>query len=344
MKAQGDSMEIVFVHFGPKYPKHLILNLKRTCELFPGFTVVLITDAPEKLEIRKDNFRISHFAMNNEYEILNEQLNHPKDFRNNFWFTSLARIYALCDYVASNNVPILHIESDVLVSGDLPINRFAMCDRPIAFTVVGKRSGVASIMWIKNAQAASHLRVYAAKSAEKDQMTTDMKILGQYQEDFPQRVRVLASFPTENASSYKSISSQLVEDFTYTKNLFDGLFDAADVGRYLLGDDPRNHRGIKLLRKQLATSYFSPREVRYVYSETRKFLNTASGSQNRFYSLHIHSKDSDVFKEKRIQAVFLRAIRDQDKPEGRILVLSVLIKSIKVSVMRRANSLVAGQK
>jgi hypothetical protein len=337
-------MEIVFVHFGSKFPKYLILNLKRTCELFPDFLIVLITDSPEKLEIGKANFRKSHFIMNSDYEVLNENLNHPKDFRNNFWFTSLARIYALCDYVALNNVPILHIESDVLIARDLPMDRFVMCDRPIAYTVVGKRSGVASVMWIKNSQAAIYLRDYAAKSAQKDPMTTDMKILGQYQVDFPQRVRVLASFPIANASSYKSLSPQIVEDFTYTENLFEGFFDAADVGRYLLGDDPRNHRGIKLLRRQLETSYFSPREIRYVYSETRNFLSTAFGSQNRFYSLHIHSKDNVVFEENKIQGALRRAIQNQDKPEGRILVLSVLFKSIKNSILRRMNALIAGQK
>jgi hypothetical protein len=337
-------MEIVFVHFGSKFPKHLILNLTRMCDLFPSDLVVLITDVNENLGISKKNFRKSYFTLDVDYQLLSENLNHPKDFRNNFWFTSLARIYALCDYVVSNNVSILHIESDVLVAGDLPMNRFSICDRPIAFTVVGERSGVASVMWIKNARAAIHLKKYAAKSAQRDPMTTDMKILGQYQEEFPQMVRALASFPTENVGSYRALSPQIAADFEYTENLFEGFFDAADVGQYLLGDDPRNHRGIKLLRKQLETSYLKPREVKFVYSETRSFLNIDSGSRSRFYSLHIHSKDPAVFKKDRIQDVLLKAIRNQDKPKKRILVFSVLIQSIRISILRRMNALIAGQK
>ena len=344
MKAQGNSMEIVFVHFGSKFPKHLILNLKRTCALFPDFSVVLITDSPEKLEIDGANFRMSYFSISHDYQTLNNNLSHPKGFRNNFWFTSLARIFALCDYVVANNVSILHIESDVLVSGDLPIGHFANCDRPIAFTVVGKNSGVASVMWIENAEAAIQLREYSAKSAGEDPMTTDMKILGSFQEDYPKLVRVLASFPIEIGNSHKLLPPKILEDFSYSAELFDGFFDAADIGRYLLGDDPRNHRGIKLLRRELDTSYFSPSEVRYLYSKSREFLDIESNSTTRFFSLHIHSKNADVFKRHGARKVLSRAIRNQNRRQGRTLVLLVLIKAIQHSLMRRVDVLITRPK
>jgi hypothetical protein len=337
-------MEIVFVHLGAKFPKHLILNLKRTCELFPDFTVVLITDVRASIKINKDNFRKSYIITTDDYQTLNNNLSHPKSFRDNFWFTSLARIYALCDYVVSNNVSILHIESDVLLSGDLPIVSFVKCDRPIAFTVVGRDSGVASIMWIENAQAATRLREYSAQSARKDSTTTDMKMLGRFQKDNPELVRVLASFPTEIGNSYRLLPPQILEDFFYTADLFDGLFDAADVGRYLLGDDPRNHRGIKILRRELDTSYFSPREVKYVYSKSRNFLDIESDSNKRYFSLHIHSKNTKAFKMDLTQKVLSRAIRNQDRREGRTLVLLVLIKAILQSLKRRVKVLIAGLK
>jgi len=340
MKAQGSSMEIVFVHFGSKFPKHLILNLTRTCALFPDFSVVLITDSPEKPEIDQANFRISYFSISHDYQALNNNLSHPKDFRNNFWFTSLARIFALCDYVAANNVSILHIESDVLVSGDLPIDHFGNCDRPIAFTVVGKSSGVASVLWIENTEAAIKLREYSAKSAGEDPMTTDMKILGSFQEDYPELVRVLASFPIEIGNSHKLLPPNILEDFSYSTELFDGFFDAADVGRYLLGDDPRNHRGIKLLRRELDTSYFSPSEVRYLYSKSREFLDIESDSTTRFFSLHIHSKNVDVFKRHGTRKVLSRAIRNQNRRHGRTLVLLVLVKAIQHSLKRRVDFLI----
>ena len=336
-------MEIVFVHLGSEFPKHLVLNLKRTCELFPEFNIVLITDMQTDIKIDKENFRKTFIGMNNDYQTLNNNLIHPKSFRHNFWFTSLARLYALCDYVISNKVSILHIESDVLVSADLPIQRFSSCDRPIAFTVVGEGSGVASILWIENAQAATKLKEYSAKSAREDPMTTDMKILGHFQQDNPQLVRVLASFPTDIGNSSKLLPPQIFEDFNYTAILFDGFFDAADVGRYLLGDDPRNHRGIKLLRKELDTSYFSPKELTYAYSDSRDFLGIQSDSINRFFSLHIHSKNAKVFKVDTSRKVLFKAIRNQSKGEGQTLVALVLFNAILNSLRRRLNVFFAGR-
>jgi hypothetical protein len=337
-------MEIVFVHFGSKYPKHLVLNLKRTCEIFPEVPVVLITDVPEDIEIEQANFRKSYFRMSSDYHTLDKNLSHPKNFRNNVWFTSLARIYALCDYVVTKNVSILHIESDVLVSSDLPIDRFVECDRPIAFTIVGKSSGVASVMWIENANAAIQLRDYSAKSAKEDPITTDMKILGRFQEDYPQLVRTLASFPAGGGESYKSLPTQVLEDFIYCEKLFGGYFDAADVGRFLLGDDPRNHRGVKLLRTALDTSYFNPREFKYFYSMSRDFVGVNSSSNGKFFSLHIHSKNVDVFKKEMMRKVLSRAIRDQNKPQGRSLVLSILMMAIKHSLKRRVEFSIASLK
>ena len=117
-------MEIVFVHFGSSVPKYLMRNIERTCDFFPETTVTLITDISSKIGIKKSNFQKYIFEMNEDYVNLNQFLSHPKNFRNNFWFTSLARIFVLCDYTIARNIQILHIESDVLISSDFPLNQF----------------------------------------------------------------------------------------------------------------------------------------------------------------------------------------------------------------------------
>jgi hypothetical protein len=332
-------MEIVFVHFGSIPPKYLIRNLNRTCEFFPDTKVTLITDVELDFEVKHSNFQNHQFELGTDYQQVNRQINHPKNFRQNFWFTSLARVIALCDYVIENNVAVLHIESDVLVSQDLPLQTFEQCDRSIAYTMVGELSGVASVLWLGDKSAAMRLRDYVNFQVQTDSMTTDMKILGQYQTDYPQQVRILASFPTRLSGSCSSISTQIVEDMIYSEDLFCGFFDAADVGQYLLGDDPRNHRGMKFVRRELFTSFFKPSKVSFQYSKSRRFINVASGSFNRYYSLHIHSKTESVFTEKKIERVLLRAVEKQSRPEKCILVPSVLLASIRHSLIRRFHKL-----
>lgn len=337
-------MEIVFVHLGSSVPKYLMRNVERTCDFFPETTVTLITDISSKIGIKKSNFQKYIFEMNEDYVNLNQFLSHPKNFRNNFWFTSLARIFVLCDYTIARNLQILHIESDVLISSDFPLNQFKVCDRPIAYPVIGLKSAVASTLWIGSSEAARQLRSYSTILAQNDPTMTDMKILGRFQQDFPKFVRVLASFPTRSESAYVAPSPEILQDMNYTENLFKGYFDAADVGSYLLGDDPRNHRGVKYLRKQLDTSYFRPRNVKYFYSSNRKFLNTSPGPIDQFYSLHIHSKNSKVFNERKNQKVLELAIKNQDKAERHKLIVLVLLGSIRHSIKRRLKVLTARPK
>jgi hypothetical protein len=331
-------MEIVFVHFGSYPPNYLVRNLNRTCEYFPDTRVTLITDVKLDIPIKHTNFQKHTFVLGADYHKVDAQINHPKNFRNNFWFTSLARVMALCDYVIDKQLPILHIESDVLVSRDLPLETFTKCDRSIAYTIVGEMSGVASILWIGDKSAAVHLRSYINFRAQVDSMTTDMKILGQYQNDYSQHVRILASFPTRLLGSHSLIPNQIVQDMIYSEKLFSGFFDAADVGQYLLGDDPRNNRGMKILRRELVTSFFKPSKVNFVYSKDRKFLNTCSEKVNRYFTLHIHSKNASVFDEKRIESLLSTAVRNQARPEKHILVPSVLLSSIKNSLIRRLHA------
>ena len=328
-------MEIVFVHFGSTPPNYLIRNLNRTCGFFPETTVTLITDVELDIQVKHSNFRKYHFELGPDYRDVDRKIIHPKGFRNNFWFTSLARVMALCDYVIEKEIAILHIESDVLVSRDLPLQKFANCDRSTAYTMVGQMSGVASVLWLGDVIAAKHLRDYIKSQAQTDPMTTDMKILGQYQGHYPNRVRILASFPTTLSDSYSSIPAQIVQDMIYSEELFGGFFDAADAGQYLLGDDPRNNRGVKFLRCELATSFFKPSKVHFWYSSERRFLNIASESVNRYFSLHIHSKTESVFDNKRLESLLSRAVDDQSRPESHILVPSVFIASVRNSLIRR---------
>ncbi len=328
-------MEIVFVHFGPKLPKHLQLNLKRTCELLPNVTVTLITDRSHAFQADHSNYFNQIVFKGREFSDVSARLNHPKDFRDNFWFNSLARLIAVSDFVISRQSPVLHIESDVVISPDFPIAKFLELDRPIAYTIIGQGVGVASLLWIKDSGSARLLKSFIHSSVVRDSNTTDMKILGSFQNEHPNQVRILSSFPTKEQTDSLPMGIQLLEDFTYTQRLFCGHFDAADVGQYLFGDDPRNHRGIKYVRKELETSFFNPRKYHYGFSEDREFIEFSGDTYRNIYSLHIHSKNSRMFRTSTQIKTVKRALLNQGRGESRLFVPSVFLRSVGISLKRR---------
>ncbi len=332
-------MEVVFVHFGPRLPNYLLLNLKRTCDLLPSAQITLITDREHEIELGQENFRMHLMHLSDEYSRLNSGLSHPKDFRNNFWFSSLARLVALSDYVIATQAPVLHVESDVIISKDFPVNKFALLDRQFAYTLIGPQSAVASVMWIANYEAAIFLKNFIGERVADDPSTTDMKILGMLQTQNPHLVRSLASFPVAETSAHTGLNSKITEDFLHTEHLFGGFFDAADIGQYLLGDDPRNHRGFKVLRRELGSSYLSPRSLIYSYSSVRDFLDIPMGENTSLYSLHIHSKNQKVFRLNSSKNCLQKVVLNQNAQEKLEFVAGVFFKAILHSLLRRFKAL-----
>lgn len=332
-------MKVVFVHFGPKIPKYLIFNIRRTCDLFPNHQVFLLVDRQQDNIIGRANFQIQQVFLDHQYADIRNRLSHPSDFRDNFWFSSLVRLTAICNFVIEDNQPILHIESDVLLAKDFPIDKFHDLDRPIAYTILGENSGVASVFWLRSAESAESLKEFIKNSVLADSGTTDMRILGSFQREYPQEVRILASFPNKTLHLNAPLPMSIAQDFEYTRSHFQGYFDAADLGQFIFGDDPRNHRGVKYLRRELKTSYLSPKSLNYVFSTDRQFMNLQSTSDEKVFSLHLHSKNTSIFHASTSVKAIQSAINNQQLPEKHELVVSVFLRSVGKSILRRCRNL-----
>ena len=159
-------MNIVFAHFKTKFPKHLILNLQRTAKLFPEHQVVLITDQDvSKLDIQ--GLTMFFFDESPEWLEIESLLEHPKDFRGNFWFTSLARFVAISAFMQLNDCPLVHIESDVIISSDFPFEKFSKIESVFAYPVINDNLAIASCLFIRDKQAAMFLENFTLKSVRE---------------------------------------------------------------------------------------------------------------------------------------------------------------------------------
>ena len=80
---------------------------------------------PECILPKIEGLEIHRYAPSEEWQRLDHNLSHPKNFRENFWLTSLARFLALEDYLAQSNEEIIHLESDVILAKDFPFSKFS---------------------------------------------------------------------------------------------------------------------------------------------------------------------------------------------------------------------------
>ena len=136
-------MNIVFVHLNTKVPRYLINNIKSTIEMFPEHQVHLIHN--EVVSLPKIKLLKSYlYTKDAKWRNLEAILNHPKSFRGNFWFTSLARFLAISQFAKEFPGEIVHLESDVVISRDFPFEKFTNQRKGIAFPITSSKRGIAS--------------------------------------------------------------------------------------------------------------------------------------------------------------------------------------------------------
>lgn len=305
-------MKVVFVHFGKPIPRYLIENILRTEILFPEIEIVLISD--QRCDEIKNKCEILNTVTAQDFTDTEKYLNHPMYFRNKFWMTTYIRLIALARYVEIFEEPILHIESDVLISADFPFQKFFNLTHTVAFPAVSPGFSVASLLFISDRVIAKALLDFLSDELCLNPMTTDMKVLDRFRESNPSKTTILPTGPaTGNAFQSTiplSLLTQMRENFEY----FGGFFDAIDIGFYLFGEDPRNNRGFRLVRKIDEQSYLKISSLNFKFNRGRKFINFShEGCEYSLFSLHIHSKDLRAFGLTSFAKLSANRINSQNK-------------------------------
>ena len=327
-------MILVFAHFNSPLPKHLILNLKRTIQLFPQHEIHLVTNLnPASIEINQ--LKVFGYEPSTIWFELESTLSHDRDFRNNFWFTSLARFLALAEFSQTHNQEMLHIESDVIISQDFPFDDFSEIPSWFSFPVVNNALAIASCLFIKNTEAAEYLSQLTILMAKKDSHVTDMHVLGEISKKDSYFFQLLPTSPSMK-NALPSASEAHLESIHKSTQLFKGFFDGFDLGMYLFGNDPRNKRGISFVRRFDTRFYLNVRELSFALNNDRDFPYIYDTFKNTFipiFTLHIHSKNLKLFNPASSHKVIRKAIIDSKRgPEAKFypnIFISSLTKAIK---------------
>lgn len=329
-------MNILFAHFDTPIPKYLEKNLIRCRNLFPSHQVILLTNVNYNIK-KLDGISIVKYLPSKNWEIVKNNLNHPREFRKNFWFLSLGRLIAISEFVIANNLEILHIESDVLISKDFPFEALSQGDAEILFPIVSEQRSIASTLYISNAKVASELIDFIKVYSTEDSYITDMQILSKLGKLQDVNFRALPTVPSNSNSLQIDHKLDLKANENSIK-YFKGVFDGANLGVYLFGDDPKNHRGTSKVRQIISDSFFVPRKIDFIFNQERNFLDIydpITDSSIPIYSLHIHVKLAKIFTEFRTSSYLKLAVFESSKQSEEKFYVKVFLKSVFLSLIHR---------
>lgn len=331
------SVEIVFVHLGSRIPKHLTLNIQRTFALFPEKSIVLITD--QNYHSQDIAIKVERIIVQDEFDAVSKNLNHPLEFRNGFWISTLLRLTAIARYAEKSSQPILHVESDVILSEDFPFDSFMGMGDVACFPLVSPGQAVASVLYVGGNNTGKKLSDYIQYEVKRNATTSDMRVLDSFRKFSSESVEILPTGPMNPSAYLQSYNFKLQEMAQKNLGVFGGLFDAIDIGFYFFGEDPRNNRGFRLIHKVDETSYLKLRLVRFSFDKKRNFFNMEyDGEIYPLFTLHIHSKDLRAFELKKFGKLAEKRIRNSSLGVSREFILSSFLKLLVPYLRKKLKS------
>jgi hypothetical protein len=329
-------MNLVYVHLNTPIPRHLARNLKRSRTLFPEHAVYLVTNVRQK-SLKQMNVNVFYCKEDSNWHSLNDLLQHDKEFRSNFWFTSAARFLAMAQFSREYEEDFLHLESDVIISRDFPFQQLSKSSALIQFPLVSDSLGIASCMYIKNSLVANYLASKTLSEAFVDSKTTDMHVLRIISRDSNSGFKMLPTAPSDRYS-IDTVNEYFLNENSQAISYFRGVFDGFNLGRYLFGDDPRNKRGISKLRVSDVSNYLDVRRLKLIMTSAREFPLVYNHESNEYFpifALHIHSKKLALFSVKRSRKYIKKAVESFESPPKTLFSISIFLKSIRHALIRR---------
>lgn len=271
--------------------------------MFTEVRIVLISNVPQKT-IQGVTLKIYEESLDSKE--LNQNITHPKNFRTNFWHTSIARFTYLLQYQRESQVPLLHVESDVILSKDFPLSKI-FSNTKIAYPILSQFRGVASVFFTPNTAELSKFVNFIVNESKNDSKITDMIALRRYFDHNTHEVEILPAGPVDLDCYHPEIVSDIHPELKAGLEKYSGVFDGSDIGMYLFGTDPRNRVGWQILRQEVDSTYTKLRNMKFIYDDSREFLNIRNdGEWIPVFNLHMTSKEIKLFELRNVRKNFER--------------------------------------
>lgn len=229
------------------------------------------------------------------FEILAEFYDH--DFREGFWRYSLERIFALIQFHQLNPGPLLHLESDVLITSDFPFEKFLALNK-IAWQSLNEEADVAAILFSPSVERSQEFYARLISELQENPRHTDMTVLATLRKKSPRDFETLPSGINSDRKIFNDYPETEIIRVTSTGKDFSGYFDPAALGMWNFGQDPRNHFGFSRRHILMPESITDPSRLILCVSSPLQFHDQYGDS---VFSLHLHSKNVKFFSKNQLR-------------------------------------------
>lgn len=285
---------LCLIHLGPQSPAHLWENTDYLQRTFSGHKLSLVLN-DDKLILRAKGLGYNVFRyeplseVNRIFELLANSYDH--DFRQGFWRYSLERVFALIQFHQSNPGPLLHLESDVLITTDFPFNKFVELNK-IAWQSLNDEADVAALLYSPSFKNSLVLYSRLVSELQGNPNHTDMTVLAALRKKYPGDFETLPSGINCERNVFNSYPKKVISRVTEMGDRFSGYFDPAALGMWNFGQDPRNHFGFSRRHVLMPESIIDPSRLILSVSTPLQIHDQYGDS---VFSLHIHSKNVKFF-------------------------------------------------
>ena len=207
-----------------------------------------------------------------------------KSFRGGFWTLTSLRFFYIYEFMRVYNISnVIHLENDVLIyyNCDQIIERFDSSYIYLPFDTFSRN--IASIMFIPSADLfKTVLDKYDFNKDDMENFSNIMIVTG-----------IIKQLPIFVSCNNFNISDEY-RFVTANYDRFDGfIFDAAAIGQYLGGVDPRNISGDStgFVNEKCIIKYNTYSFIWELINDIKRPFIIIDGNKIPIFNLHIHSKN-----------------------------------------------------
>lgn len=303
---------IVFVHIGPVLPEHLAVAAAQARRFHDG-EIWLVAPAgaldgaawAPGLQLRQ--IACEALGISEAHGQFLRVTRLDREFRQGFWLHTTERFFYLETLMARAGLDhVVHLENDVMLYAN-PCDLVAVLDRcypALAATFDAPGRCVPGFVYARSPAAMERLtRFIVQVFSHTDRAPNDMALLAGFRSTFG--AAALDTLPIVPDGCPHLIPGRFGDVLDAAAAFwnryadFGAIFDAAALGQYLGGVDPRNTGGRDTAGFVNETCVFDPSRYRYEWltdeQGRRVPIVVDGGGRYRVNNLHIHSKTLERF-------------------------------------------------